>query len=172
MTKTEFSRHYRKEHTNLFGFALKLTRSSADAKDLMQDAAIKALKNCESFRDPAKFKSWFSTILYNTFINKYRRQSRRRNLLDGQKDVSGLFFNRTKAINKGYEDLKKQDIEALMQLLSAANCRAFKLYETGYSYKEISEMQDVPIGTVKSRIFFVRNKMKNILVAADLYAAA
>lgn len=172
MTNSAFSKHYKQNWQDLLRFARKLTKSDSDAKDLMQDAAIKAFNHRKSFHARSKFKSWFSTILYNTFINKYRRKSRRRVLLNEQMNTSGLFFNQSTTINRGYEMLKKEDLKDLMKSISIDNVKAFQLYNQGYSYQEISEMQQIPIGTVKSRIYFVRNRMKKLIRKSEMVTAA
>ncbi len=172
MTTKAFSKYYEQNSNDLLRFANKLTKSDSDAKDLMQDAAIKAYRKRKSFHARSKFKSWFSTILYNTFINRYRRKSRRRALLNEQAFTSGLFFNQTTTINEGLEKLKKADLSKFMKSISKVNVEAFQLYERGYSYQEICEIQQIPIGTVKSRIYFVRNRMKKLLKEANLHVAA
>ncbi len=144
-------------------FAMKLTKSSTDADDLIQDACVRAFCHIDGFKDTGKFKSWFCSILYNTFINKYRKKSRRSALLNSQLHTHGLFFTCRTTSNDGYEDLKFEDVFKLMAHIGHHNVEAFRLYEAGYTYQEISEMQGVPLGTVKSRIFFVRKKMRSMV---------
>ncbi len=172
MTITEFNHCFQSNATYFQCFAQKLTKNVADAKDLVQDACIRAINKRDSFSDLPKFRNWFSTIIYNTFINKFRRKSRRQELLAKQANTRGLFFNRRTEANQGYEVLKCADIKSLMQSISENNLEAFRLYEEGYSYQEISDIQDIPIGTVKSRIFFVRNRMKSLLEEENLLPAA
>lgn len=168
MTTKEFSKLFKKYFSTMYKFAVRLTRSRDDAKDLVQKAAIRAYQNREKLDDVEKFKPWFSTILHNTFINDYRKKSRRRDLLDAQMNNEFYFFNRSKVKNEGYESLKEQDILRLTKHVGRKSLDAFFLFLRGYSYKEIASMLDIAIGTVKSRIFFARSKMQEITKDYDI----
>lgn len=168
MTTNEFSELFKTYFSTMYKFALRLTRSQSDAKDLVQKAAIRAFQNKEKLDNPEKFKPWFSTILHNTFINDYRKSSRRKSLLESQMNSSAFFFNKSTVTNKGYEDLKSEDILKLTNKVGDKSLEAFFLFLRGYSYKEIAELLDIAVGTVKSRIFFARSKMQEITKEYDI----
>jgi len=160
--KTAFELALDSQRNTMIKFATKLTRCEHKAKDLFQESAIKAFQNQDKLDDLEKFKSWFSTILYNTFINGYRKQARRRELLNNVNGQLPHFFNRSKDYNAGFENLKLQDVRELSKQVGPNSYKAFNLYTEGHSYKEISQDLDIAIGTVKSRIHFARNRMKKL----------
>jgi len=138
----------------------------------VHDAFIKAYRHKECFTDFHKFKSWFSTILFNTFIDRYHKKRRSADYVAKQIAVQGSPALGAASSNKGLERMKYVDLLKLMDTLSDQNREAFQLYQDGFSYKEIGKIQQIPIGTVKSRIFFVRNKMKMLINQHGLQTAA
>ena len=170
MTITEFSKLYTEHEQQLFAFAKSLSRCESDAKDLLQDTMIKAYQHRNKLESPSKFKSWTATILHNNFVNTYRKHSRRRKLLNGERAIDGHFFNTSVVGNNGMEVLKEQDILSLSSAVGDQCLEAFFMYFEGYSYQEISENQAVAIGTVKSRIHAARAKMKELTKDAKIAA--
>lgn len=163
MTTSEFSYQFKKHQNELLRFAVKLTYSQADAQDVLQEASITAYRKRSMLDNAEKFKSWMSTILYNTFINGYRSRKRRKTLLEEKKGVDGYFFNKEKVNNQGYETLLAQDIKHLTKKVGKNSMETFLLYLKGYSYKEISADKDIAVGTVKSRIHFARTKLRTMI---------
>jgi RNA polymerase sigma-70 factor (ECF subfamily) len=170
MNNDDFSRLYKKNEHQLFLFAQSLCKSSADARDLLQETAIKAYQNIDKLDKHEKFKSWVSTILHHNFISKYRKGARRMQLLSREKGLDGHFFNKSTSHNIGYEKLKADDIRMLSSRVGKDSMKTFRLYYAGYSYKEIAEKLGIAMGTVKSRINFARNKMKTVIIQSDLAA--
>lgn len=162
MTSKEFSSVLQTNMFQIRPFAKKLTKSETDADDLIQDASIRAYENREKLNEASKFKSWFNTIMYNTFLNQYKKRSRRRSILNSTEASLPRFFNRSTDTNKGFEQLKYEDVFDLCQRVGDASYQAFVLYYEGYSYKEIADQLGIAIGTVKSRIHFARTKMKQL----------
>ncbi len=165
MTTQEFSAQYKANRTELLRFAVKLTYDKAKAEDVLQDAILTAYRKRDLLDNADKFKSWMSTILYNTFINSYRSKKRRKDLMADKKGVQGYFFNRSKVDNKGYQTLVKEDIEKLADQVGEQSIKTFFMYTEGYSYKEIAEEKNIAVGTVKSRIHFARTKLKTLINA-------
>lgn len=157
---TTYEEAFQSHYALMLKFATRLTKCEHKAKDLLQDAAIRAFKHQDKLDDMAKFKSWFSTILYNTFINNYRKMARRRELLEATSGRSLHFFHQSKDYNQGLEKLKADDIHELSANVGPNSFAAFKLFLKGYSYKEISRKLNIAVGTVKSRIHFARTRMK------------
>lgn len=160
MTTQHFSLLFSEHKNELFLFCKKLTQSHPKAEDLLQIAALKGFLNRADLTSDDQFKSWMSTIVYNCFLSNYRKKKRRRKLLEEKGTHESLFFNRTTTKNKGYERLKAEDIHNLTASLSKSKYETFKLYLNGFSYKEITEHLGIAMGTVKSRIYSVRKKMK------------
>ena len=170
MTNQEYSTLFTQNYNKLFKFAKKLTRSEADAKDLLQETAMKAFTNRNQLDNSAKFKSWISTVLYNTYISSFNKKKRRRNLMATNGASKELFFNVSSTSNGAVANLAVEDIEKVTSNIGSKSMSTFKLYYKGYSYQEIADKLDISIGTVKSRINFCRTKMKKLLVKSEIAA--
>jgi len=158
MSSIEFEIIYKNHIEALNSFAMKLTRNKMDADDLVQETAIKAFRNYKKFRSEDSFKNWSFTILKNTFITNYNK-SKRENIVSTP--IGELQF----AINPKLEPHKSsnrelQFVKKSIENLSDKSKEPFKMYVSGYAYKEISQYLNIPIGTVKSRINFARTKLK------------
>ena len=155
----DFSNNLQTSTKQLLSFAMSLTKNNSDAEDLYQDTVFLAFKNKEKFSTGTNFTAWLKTIMRNTFINNYRKQKRFQNILT--KGVGGYFFGTKSSENTTDTDMNVKEIEKLIGNIDERFKTPFLLYFTGYSYEEISEQLDLPMGTVKSRIFFARKHLKD-----------
>jgi RNA polymerase sigma-70 factor (ECF subfamily) len=163
MTYAQFSEHFSLNYKDFLLFAYKLTKSNADAKDLVQDSALKAFKKKSQLESSDKFKAWFSKLMYHSFISNYNRFKRRSQLLNINGTHHTMFFNKITTHNSGLENLKFRDIVKVSKDISPKFNRPFEMHFKGYSYKEISTQLNVPVGTIKSRINTARTKIKSRL---------
>ncbi len=131
-----------------------------DAKDLVQETFLKAILNREKFIEFSNLKAWVYTIMRNSFINNYRRSVRQQTTFDSTKD--NYYLNNSKESHSGNPEslLSATEIHAQIDRLEDGFSIPFRLYQKGYKYKEIAEEMNLNIGTVKSRIFFGRKKLK------------
>ncbi len=163
MTTMEFSTQITELQDNLSRFAYKLTTNREEARDLVQETLYKALSNQDKFEDKTNLKSWAFTILKNTFINNYRRNTRTRVIIDQTKD---LFFI-SKPQDSGFmspdSNFSVKEIKKAIALLEDDYRIPFVMHTEGYKYKEIADEMDIPIGSVKSRIFIARKKLMGYL---------
>lgn len=160
MTSVEFSSKFTNLQDLMFGFAMRLTQNREDAKDLMQETALKAYANINKFKSGTNFKAWISTIMRNSFINKYRRKKTRNEIEQPIEEVQFLFAD--KAVQSAaYSNIGTQEILGFLGGLTQTYQIPFLLHFQGYEYKEIASHLDIPIGTVKSRIHFARTKLKS-----------
>ena len=151
------------EHMDaLYGAALRLTRSPKDAEDLVQDTYLKAFRFFDSFERGTNIKAWLFKIQTNTFINKYRRKVKEREVAEtpaedivldrfvsseqvrALQDPEGDFFGRL---------LSDEVVEALDQVPVDFRMVVILADIQGFSYKEIAEIVGCPVGTVMSRLF-------------------
>ena len=136
---------------NLLNFAYMLTANREEAKDLLQDTTLKALDNEDKYIDNVNFKGWVFTIMRNIFINNYRRVVRNQTIIDQTEDLYHLNLPQdsgfASAINSFSEEYRIP----------------FSMHVAGYKYHEIAEKMDLPLGTVKSRIFFARQRLQEML---------
>ncbi len=140
-------------------FALSLTHNDDDAQDLLQDTFIKAIVYKDKFIDATNLKAWLYTITKNTFINNYRRNIKRSAIIDNTKD---LYFLNVAQKSNGYEPataVAQKDILSAINNLQDEYRVPFQRFVDGYKYKEISDELELPIGTVKSRIFLARKSL-------------
>jgi RNA polymerase sigma-70 factor (ECF subfamily) len=170
----EFEREALKHLDSLYGAALRLTRSPSDAEDLVQDAFVKAYRFYDRFEPGTNMKAWLFRILTNTFINKYRRKTRERKVLEGRdaEPVGEGVMSRaamrclTDPVSEAHRRLLTAEIqEALDSLPEDYRVMILLADVEELSYKEIAEIVGCPIGTVMSRLHRARKKMQKRLVA-------
>ena len=160
--KTIFKERLLALQSNLFSFAYKLTADSEEAHDLLQDTTLKALDNESKYSDNSNFKGWLFTIMRNICINNYRRTVRERTVIEGTEDLYQLNFQQpTNSTPEGTYAVN--EISQIIDSFSEDYRKPFSMYVAGYKYEEIAEILDIPLGTVKSRIFTTRQKLRSIL---------
>lgn len=159
MKKELFQDSLREVEHKLFGFAMKLTKNEQGANDLFQETVYKAYANIEKFRTGSNFKAWITTIMYNTYVNQYRKRKRRKQVEAPVEDFSyaleSKVYDQT-ADGKIMED----DLKEILDGLSGTYKQPLQMYVDGYKYKEISTQLEIPMGTVKSRINYARSILK------------
>ena len=148
---------------NLFNFACRLTANRDTAQDLVQDTTLKVLDNQSKYVDNVNFKGWVFTIMRNIFINNYRRSARENTIVDTTEDLYYL----SQPQDAGYETpegaFAANEISTILAGFPADYRQPFSMYVAGYKYEEIASALKMPLGTVKSRIFFTRKRLREIL---------
>lgn len=163
MTNQEFTQEISKLERLLFSFALRLTSNRADAEDLMQETSLRAYRHKEKFAQGTNFKSWVSTIMRNAYINRYRKMKTRRHINNSIENYSYALENNNAIPNQGEHDLRLQELKKMLNSVGDLYSVPFLMFHRGYEYKEIAEKLNIPIGTVKSRIFLARQRMKKMI---------
>ncbi|CAN5211648.1 RNA polymerase sigma factor SigR [soil metagenome] len=148
---------------SLYSAALRMTRKPADAEDLVQETYLRAYRGFGGFQEGTNLKAWLYRILTNTFINRYRSQQRRPDETNLD-DIEDFYLYRrlgglegAKATRSAEDELLdvitetevKEAVESLPEQFRIAVLLADV---EGFSYKEIAEILDIPIGTVMSRL--------------------
>ncbi len=149
--------------SNLLSFAYQLTSDREQAADLLQDTTLKALDNEEKFTSDANFKGWVMTIMRNIFINNYRRNVRQATIVDTTDDLYHLNTSQESALETPEGSLSVKEITAVINTFDDEFRIPFNMHVAGYKYSEIAEELDLPVGTVKSRIFFARKRLREQL---------
>ena len=167
MTSKEFSSRLIEMKSNLQRFAMSLTSDHDDALDLVQDTYVKALTNQDKFVDYSNLKAWVFTIMKNTFINNYRRGVKENTIIDGTKDLYFVNLPQDKGFVSPDSSFAEKEIDKAIESLSDDFKIPFRMHLQGYKYQEIAENLNLKIGTVKSRIFFTRQKLMEILKDYD-----
>lgn len=146
---------------NLLNFAIMLTSSRDDAYDLLQDTTLKALSKEQQYSDDSNFRGWVFTIMKNIFINNYRRTVRSGIVIDTSDDLYQLNVPRES------DETNPDDVFAVHEIMGRLDEYPpeykvpFSLYLAGYKYAEIAKQMGLPVGTVKSRIFFARRRLRS-----------
>ena len=155
--------------SNLKPYALNLTKNIEDAQDLLQETVYRALTNGEKYVEGTNLKAWLFTIMKNIFINNYRRNTKRSTLIDTTDNLYFINAPNYIALNKGEGQLIMEDLNKAINSLNDEYRVPFMMHFEGFKYQEIAEDLELPLGTVKSRIFFARKELKNQL---DIYNPA
>jgi len=148
---------------NLLSFALKLTLNEEEAHDLVQETMLKALDNEEKFVDNANFNGWIMTIMRNIFINNYRKRQRENTVVDVTEDLYHLNLPQDSGLETPDGAYAAGEISAILNGFPADYRKPFSMHIAGYKYEEISRKLGMPLGTVKSRIFFTRKRLRELL---------
>ncbi len=145
---------------NLLNFAYMLTSNRDDAYDLLQDTTLKALDNAEKYAENTNFKGWVFTIMRNIFINNYRRAGRAATVADTTENLYHLNLSQDSGLETPEASYTAAEITDAINAFSDDYRIPFSMHVAGYKYNEIAEKMDLPLGTVKSRIFFARKKLQ------------
>jgi RNA polymerase sigma-70 factor (ECF subfamily) len=163
MTVLEYNHEISQMTKSLKPFALKLTKDSEDANDLLQETLMKAFKNREKFSEGTNLKAWLYTIMKNTFITNYQKMVRRGTFIDTTDNLHFINSSDSKIENRAYGDFALNDINQAIDLLDDVYKTPFMMYFRGFKYQEIAERLEIPIGTVKNRIHIARKLLKEKL---------
>lgn len=163
MTQVQFNSALLGLSDKLHYYALSLTSNSERADDLLQETFLKALTYRDKFRQNTNFKAWMYTIMKNTFINDYRRNVKTKNTFDGSNNDFHLMFSKDKVYPGPDSFYSTKEINKSINVLENEYKVPFNMFLDGYKYKEIAEKLELPLGTVKSRIFFTRKKLEKSL---------
>lgn len=159
MTAIEFNSQILNLKESFQYFAYSLTMNQDDANDLVQDTFLKALKNKDKFDPSTNIKAWLYTIMKNTFINQYRRNMKMQRVFEANEKTSTVIRVPDMNYQSAESQLTRSEIMTAIEGLEDEFRIPFMMHFEGYKYKEIAKKLDLSIGTVKSRIFFSRQKL-------------
>jgi RNA polymerase sigma-70 factor (ECF subfamily) len=157
---------------SLYGAALRMTRNPADAEDLVQDTYLRAFRGFAGFEEGTNLKAWLYRILTNSYINVYRKKQREPQIVEGPDDADDWFlYDRLgarhvegSAEEEVLDSIPDADVKAALESLPENFRMPVLLADVeGFSYKEIAEIMDTPIGTVMSRLHRGRKALERAL---------
>jgi RNA polymerase sigma-70 factor, ECF subfamily len=157
--------------SGMYSAALRLTRNASDAEDLLQETFLRAYRGFHQFQEGTNLKAWLYRILMNTFINSYRKKQREPRTISDDEVEDWYLYSRMadeglepSAETSVIESLPDEDVQEALQSLPEQFRVAVLLADVeGFSYKEIAEITDVPIGTVMSRLHRGRKALEKRL---------
>jgi RNA polymerase sigma-70 factor (ECF subfamily) len=163
MNNVQFQQKILSIQDNMYNFALMLTSNKDDAQDLMQETTLKVLSNQEKYVENVNFKGWVMTIMRNTFINDYHRMVNNQTIIDQTENLYHLNVPQTSGLETAEGSLMLEEINQAINELDDDFKTPFSMQVAGYKYDEIAETLDLPLGTVKNRIFIARKKLQQKL---------
>jgi RNA polymerase sigma factor (sigma-70 family) len=147
----------------LRNYALSLTHDMDDTKDLVQETLLKAFRYKDRFEEGTNLRGWLYTIMKNSFINNYRRDSKRNTFLDSTDNTYFIDLPSHRTENEAELKFIRKDLEDAIDSLPLELKITFTMNAEGYKYHEIAEELNIPIGTVKTRIFVARRILREKL---------
>lgn len=163
MSTIEFTKKFTDLKSPLNAFAYNLTKNQEDAKDLYQETAFRAISNKEKFRPGTNFKAWSFTIMKNIFINNYRKKMKKNTIIDTTDNMFFINSGATMIDNDAGRNILMDELNGMIESLDESIKTPFIMHFTGYKYQEIADKLELPLGTVKSRIFFARKALKELI---------
>lgn len=163
MKAADITQEIIKLRPTLKGFTHRFTRDKEESLDLVQDTLLKALMYKDKFREQTNLKGWLFTIMRNTFINNYRKNQRAKTSHDDTKELYFLNVEDTHTFNLPDSRYEYYDIWKHVNEIKEEFQIPFKMHASGYKYSEIAEHLQIPIGTVKNRIFQARKEIQEKL---------
>lgn len=163
MSTVEFITSFNALTDPLNSFAFNLTRDQDEAKDLYQETAFRAMTNRDKFMEGTNLKAWLFTIMKNIFINNYRKNKRKNTVLDSTDNMFVINSGKETVTNDAESNIILEELEEMVESLNPSIKIPFVMHYEGYKYQEIADLLDLPLGTVKSRIFFARQELQELV---------
>ena len=173
-TREDFTHDAMQHAPQLFSTAMRMTRNRSDAEDLVQETFIKAWRSFTTYQQGTNLRAWLFRIMTNTYINKYNAQQRKPTETELD-DVEELFlYKRLGAVDQSQLSQSAEDQmlslftddevkKALEELPDQFRIPVLMSDVEGFSYKEIAEILEIPLGTVMSRLHRGRKAMQKML---------
>lgn len=155
-----------KEMDNLRKFAIRLTRNTADADDLLQSTVLRALEKKSYFQEGTNLFRWTSKIMFNLFVTNYRRKVKFESQYDPEDAI------RAQSVDAGQQTQSElKSVGRAMEKLSVEHKEILVLVcVKGMQYQEVAEMLDVPVGTVRSRLSRARGQLMELMGETESHA--
>lgn len=163
MGTSKFQSNLMNLQSNMLNFAYMLTSNRDDAYDLLQDTTLQVLDNESKYAENTNFKGWVFTIMRNIFIKNYRRTARAATMIDTTDNLYHINLSQDSGIESPEDSYGASEIGAAIESFADEFRIPFSMHVAGYKYNEIAEQMNLPLGTVKSRIFFARQRLQRAL---------
>ena len=160
MDEQKFQKQILSLDSALLGFSRRFCSSEDDRHDLTQDTLLKAWSNKEKFSEGTNLKAWVFTIMRNTYINSFNKKQKRKTftLSEDISEYEQQYFVDTYTPE---DYINQQELTDSINSLEDQYQNPLTMYHEGFKYEEIAEELNIPVGTVKNRIFTARKKVVN-----------
>ena len=163
MNTIVFKKELLEVQEELLRFAYKLTSDREEANDLLQETSLRALDNEDKYVPDTNFKGWMYTIMRNIFINNYRKIVRDQTFVDHTDNLYHLNSSQESGFDSTEQAYDMREIHKVVNNLPKEYKIPFAMHVSGFKYREIADKLNLPLGTVKSRIFFTRQRLQGQL---------
>ena len=153
MNTIVFKKELLEVQEELLRFAYKLTSDREEANDLLQETSLRALDNEDKYVPDTNFKGWMYTIMRNIFINNYRKVVRDQTFVDHTDNLYHLNSSQESGFDSTEQAYDMREIHKVVNNLPKEYKIPFAMHVSGFKYREIADKLNLPLGTVKSRIF-------------------
>lgn len=162
MADPEFQRQVLEHLNALYNFAVYLTRNGSEAEDLVQETYLRAFRFSHRFQPGTHLKAWMFEILRNTFLTFYRQRGREPVISEDLLSGSGPVMHETPDPGRGSET--RVDLGRVLAELPEEFRTALLLAEVeGFLVKDVAAIMGCPVGTVKSRLFRAKERLRGLL---------
>jgi RNA polymerase sigma factor (sigma-70 family) len=166
MTAIEFNSQVTGLYKTLELFTRRFTNDHDEALDLVQETVLKAFKYRDKYTHNTNLKAWLFTIMRNTFINNYRKASKMKSTIDTDQELYYLSVEDKSNFATPDQKLQYKEIENSIKKVKKDFRVPFEMHVQGYKYNEIADKLGIPLGTVKTRIFYARKEIQKHLNVA------
>ncbi len=156
MNNPEFHERLTDSMTTMMKYAHRFTPDSDKAEELLQETMLKALTSKDKYRSDDNFNGWLCTIMHNTYLNMLRS----RIIYLDEREIAITYAGRSSYFDTAFD---YKELRRLVTTLPYELRVPFMLHVKGFKYEEITLMLDLPLGTVKSRIFTARERLRKML---------
>lgn len=163
MNTIVFKKELLEVQEELLRFAYKLTSDREEANDLLQETSLRALDNEDKYVPDTNFKGWMYTIMRNIFINNYRKVVRDQTFVDHTDNLYHLNSSQESGFDSTEQAYDMREIHKVVNNLPKEYKIPFAMHVSSFKYREIADKLNLPLGTVKSRIFFTRQRLQGQL---------
>jgi len=163
MNALKLNKHLLDVQSDLLRFAFRLTKNRDDASDLLQETSLKVLDNHDKFAEETNFKAWTYTLMRNIFINNYRKTVREQTFVDQTDNLYHLNIPQNSGFDSPEGAYTIAEITKAINSFSKEYRQPFAMHVAGFKYEAIAQEMNLPLGTVKSRIFFARKRLQQVL---------
>ena len=150
-------------HENLYNFAYMLNQDMESAKGMMHDTNLNSIGDCAKYLDNIYFKEWLFIVMRNIVVNSYHKRGEAKPVIDQDEEFYYLNLPQDSAFDTPDRCYSLKELSKAIESLSIEYRIPFSMYLIGYKYHEIAAYMKLPLGTVKGRIFFTRQKIQLIL---------